>query len=206
MLGRRRTVVRRSSRGSAKELFEAQLAIAESDRPELRPVQRSFDMGPLIQTFLKVYTSDAPLQELRAEIGAFALNADAMSEEEWLPTFGRESNFAAWPERPFICTAIDTVDGALVSWTKDSGVPLGLAVASSCAVPGIVAPVTIGRRRWTAASIDDERATGEGPDKVLVVPVIAPRAAGRRGHRSAIAGAEDELQSAAGAPWAIAGR
>ena len=183
----------------AKELVAAQIAIADGDRPEQRPVQRAFDMGPLIQTFLKVYTSDAPLQELRAEVGAFALKAEAMTEEEWLPTFGRESNFAAWPERSFICTAIDTADGALVTWTKDSGVPLGLAVASSCAVPGIVAPVTINGRRYMDGGMGSTTNAGlaRGYDKVLVVPVVAARA--RPGYENIGARIakrfEDELQS-----------
>jgi len=183
----------------AKELVAAQIAIADGDRPEQRPVQRAFDMGPLIQTFLKVYTSDAPLHELRAEVGAFALSAEAMTEEEWLPTFGRESNFAAWPERSFICTAIDTADGALVTWTKDSGVPLGLAVASSCAVPGIVAPVTINGRRYMDGGMGSTTNAGlaRGYDKVLVVPVVAARA--RPGYENIGARIakrfEDELQS-----------
>lgn len=183
----------------AKELVAAQIAIADGDRAEQRPLQRAFDIGPLIQTFLKVYTSDAPLQELRAEIGAFALNADAMTEEEWLPTFGRESNFASWPERSFICTAIDTADGALVTWTKDSGVPLGLAVASSCAVPGIVAPVTINGRRYMDGGMGSttNAQLAKGYDKVLVVPVVVSRA--RPGFEDIAARIakrfDDELQS-----------
>jgi NTE family protein len=184
---------------SPGELVATQIAIADGDRPEQRAVQRSFDMGPLIQTFLKVYTSDAPLQELRAEVGAFALKAEAMSEEEWLPTFGRESNFTAWPERSFMCTAIDTADGALVTWTKDSGVPMVLAVASSCAVPGIVAPVTINGRRYMDGGIGSttNAQLAKGHDKVLVVPVVASRA--RPGYEDIGARIakrfEDELQS-----------
>ena len=158
------------------ELVAAQIAIADGDRPAQRAAQRNVDIGPLMQMYLKVYSSDAPLQELRAEIGAFALGAGATSEEEWLQAFVRET-FAEWPERPFVCTAIDTADGALVAWTKDSGVPLGLAVASSCAVPGVAAPVTINGRRYMDGGMGSttNAALARGCDKVLVVPVIMSR-------------------------------
>ncbi len=183
----------------ARELYDAQLSIADGDRPEMRPVQRNIDIGPMIQTYLRVYASDAPLQELRAEVGAFALQAPAMSEEEWLPTFGRESNFTSWPERAFVCTAIDTADGALVTWTKDSSVPMSLAVASSCAVPGVVKPVTINGRRYMDGGMGSTTNArfACGYDKVLVVPVVASRArpgSGDIGARMAKR-FEDELQA-----------
>jgi NTE family protein len=143
----------------------------------MRPIQRSFDMGPLLLTFAKMYTSDAPRQELRRELGALSLSAQTMSEEESLGTFGRRSaaGLEAWPERAFICTAIDTADGAFVAWDKESGVPLALAVASSCAVPGIFPPITINGRRYMdggmGSSTNAELA--RGCEKVLVVSVTA---------------------------------
>jgi NTE family protein len=161
----------------AKELFEAQIAIAESDRPDMRPIQRSFDIGPLIQTFAKMYTSDMPREELRKELGALALSSQTMSEEESLATFGRRSaaGLDAWPERRFVCTAVDTADGSFVTWDRESGVPLGLAVASSCAVPGIFPPVTINGHRYMdggmGSSTNAELARGY--DVVLVVSVTA---------------------------------
>jgi NTE family protein len=160
-----------------EELFEAQIAIAEGDRADMRPIQRSFDMGPLLLTFAKMYTSDAPRQELRRELGALSLSAQTMSEEESLGTFGRRSaaGLEAWPERAFICTAIDTADGSFVAWDKESGVPLALAVASSCAVPGIFPPITINGRRYMdggmGSSTNAELARGY--DSVLVVSVTA---------------------------------
>ena len=184
---------------SPADLVASQQAIANGDRPEQRPLQRAFDMGPLTQTFLKVYAADAPLHQTRAEVGAFALHADAMKEEEWLPTFGRESNFSSWPERAFICTAIDTATGELVTWRKDSGVPLGLAIASSCAVPGIVSPITISGRRYMDGGIGSttNAQLAKGYDKVLVVSVVSARS--RPGFEDIGARIakrfEDELQS-----------
>jgi NTE family protein len=45
-------------------------------------------------------------------------------------------------------TAVACDDGALMIWTKDSGVPLVAAVASSCAMPFVCAPTTIAGRRY----------------------------------------------------------
>jgi NTE family protein len=40
------------------------------------------------------------------------------------------------------------VSGTFTSWDKDSGVSLVRAISSSCAVPGIAAPITINGRRY----------------------------------------------------------
>ena len=45
-------------------------------------------------------------------------------------------------------TLWSTADGSLVQWQRSSGVPLPLAVASSCAVPWVYPPVTINGRRY----------------------------------------------------------
>lgn len=183
------------------ELYEAQLSIAESDRPEMRPVQRNIDISPLIQAYVKMYTTDLSPEQFRREVGQFALAADAMPEEEWLPTFGRESNFTSWPERSFTCTAVDAATGEFVSWSKDSGVPLQLAVASSCAVPGVVMPVTINGKRYMDGGMGSGTNAGlaAGYGKVLVVPVFAVGRA-RPGANEAVVARlsqrfEDELQA-----------
>jgi NTE family protein len=85
----------------------------------------------------------------------------------------------SWPERDYACTAIDVSDGSFVVWSRASKVPLGLAVASSCAVPGIVPPVTINGRRYMDGGIGSttNATVASGYDKVLVVAVTQP---GRR--------------------------
>ena len=47
------------------------------------------------------------------EIGAWAAGASAMSEDDFIQTFGRflaELPADAWPERGFACTAVDIAD------------------------------------------------------------------------------------------------
>jgi len=163
------------------ELLAVQRALSEGDRPAQRPLQRPADIAPLIEHFMKLYTSDAPPEQLRAELGAFALQAKTMSEQEWLATFGQmqELGFDAWPERRFICTAVDTADGAFVTWDRDSGVALGRAVASSCAVPGIFPPVTINGRRYMDGGMRSSTNAdlASGYDVVVVVaPTVGVRA------------------------------
>ncbi len=112
--------------------------------------------------------------EVRAEIGAFALGAPTMSEDEFIATFGR--SFAsqpvdAWPERGFACTAVDALTGAFQLWTAESGVGVVRAVASSCSVPGVYPPVTLNGRRYIdggmRSSTNADMATGH--ELVVVV-------------------------------------
>jgi NTE family protein len=156
---------------SAEELYRANLAFRERGDEYRRPV----DLSGLIAKMMELYTSDRPEEELRAGIGAFALAADTVREAEWLSRFGADEDLALdeWPERTYGCTAIDAETGEFVVWTKGSGVPLRLAVASSCAVPGVFPPVTINGRRYidggirTATNAD----IAKGHDRVLIVSV-----------------------------------
>src|SRR2546423_4782117 len=95
-----------------REIYERQLAPEEPGRRE----QRNVDLSGVLGQFIKLYTSDRPAQELRAELGAFALQAETMSEDEWLPGFlPIETQLGdAWPTRRFACTAIDTAGGGIV--------------------------------------------------------------------------------------------
>src|SRR5438067_5707543 len=154
-----------------REVYERQLAPEELGRRE----QRNVHLSGVIAQFIKLYTSDRPAQELRAELGAFALQADTMSEDEWLAGFLPIETLTgeAWPIRRFACTAIDTADGAFVVWDNDSNVPLSLAVASSCAVPGVFPPVTINGHRYMDGGMRSTTNAdlARGYEKVLVVPV-----------------------------------
>jgi NTE family protein len=157
------------------ELLATQHEIA--DRPAPRgTTDGAFDLAPLMQQFIKLYTSDAAPQQLRAEIGAFALQAKtAMTEDEWLATFSLSETFGAdkWPDRQYTCTAVDAETGDFVTWTKDSGVPLVRAIASSCCVPGIFPPITINGRRYIDGGMKSATNAdlAAGYDKVVVVNV-----------------------------------
>jgi NTE family protein len=160
-----------------QELYERQIAPAEPGGRE----QRNIDMSGVIAQFIRLYSSDRPQEELRAEVGAFALQAETMSEDEWIAGFRTIDAVEArtWPTRKFSCTAIDTADGSFMVWNNESDVPLSLAVASSCAVPGVFPPVTINGRRYMDGGLRSTTNAdlARGYVTVLVVAVTASRAA-----------------------------
>ncbi|MBB6142399.1 NTE family protein [Silvibacterium bohemicum] len=97
-------------------------------------------MALLIKAVAEASQSSTPEIQRRA-IGRMALAAPTPSEEESI----RRVNFLAqreWPEN-FRTTAVNVHTGESVVWHSESGVPLELAVASSCALPGVWPPVTI---------------------------------------------------------------
>ena len=128
-------------------------AAAPPKAPDARPAPErpAPNLGPLIKMMGEAQGGARNPQDVRAEIGAFALGADTADEAAYIQTFGR--SFAslpddAWPERDYACTAVDVETGAFQLWTRASGVGITRAVASSCAVPGVYPPVTLKGRRY----------------------------------------------------------
>lgn len=161
--------------------------------------QRPPDLTPLMRMMSEAASGARPAAEVRAEIGAWALAAETISEEAFITSFGRslsELSADAWPKRGYACTAVDAADGAFKLWTRESGVGLARAVASSCSVPGIYPPITIGGRRY----IDGGMRSGtnadmaKGYDLVVVVAIRVAGAAGPAAERARKA-LEGELQS-----------
>jgi NTE family protein len=153
------------------------LAMYEEVDDAEHPSQKPVDFAALIQQFIQLFTSSDAPEKVRAEMGAFALKADTISEAEWLDTFQRLPGMRAtsWPER-FTCTAVDAANGEFVTWDKAAGVPLDVAVASSCTVPGIYPPVTINGRRYIDGGVRSatNADVARGSDVVLIVAVSMP--------------------------------
>ncbi len=154
------------------------IALYETIDDAEHPSQKPVDFAALIQQFIQMFTSGDPPEKIRGDMGAFALKADTISEEEWLDTFRRMPGMAGdvWPDRPFVCTAVDAASGAFVTWDKDAGVPLDRAVASSCTVPGVYPPVTINGRRYIDGGVRSATNAdlAHGYDAVLIVSVTMP--------------------------------
>ena len=133
------------------------------------------DLGPLIKFMMRrPPNSEIPL-ELRAEIGGFALSTKTIPEETFIGNFGSiAGDGEKWP-RGFACTAVDAQDGTFQLWEESSGVELGRAVASSCAVPGIFPPVTIHGRRYMDGGMRSSTNVDlvKGYERVLVVAVLS---------------------------------
>lgn len=163
--------------------------LAEAERPRQAPAKdgearrAAPDMTRLMQLMQEARAGVRPAEAVRAEIGAFALASETVDEQAFIASFGR--SFAglpedAWPERGFACTAVDALTGAFQLWTKDSGIGVTRAVASSCSVPGVYPPVTLNGRRYIdggmRSSLNADMAKGH--DLVLLVQVRGGAMAG----------------------------
>jgi NTE family protein len=174
--------------------------LARPANPERKARERApADLSKLMTLMAEAQGGTRNPAEARAEIGAFALAADTVSEAEFIASFGR--SFAeladdAWPERGFACTAVDAETGAFQFWTRTSGVGVTRAVASSCSVPGIYPPVTLKGRRYIdggmRSSTNADMAAGY--DLVVVVAVRLGAAGGAAMERIA-ARFDEEIES-----------
>ena len=161
----------------------ADAIVADAQSP-VRPISRggrpAADLSKLMRLMAAAQAAERDPEAKRAEVGAYALSADTMDEDEFIASFGRA--FASlpetsWPERGFACTAVDAVTGAFQLWTRESGIGVTRAVASSCAVPGVYPPIRFGGRRWIDGGIrsatNADLASGH---EVVVVISVMPRA------------------------------
>jgi NTE family protein len=139
-----------------------------------------FDPEQMVAAIGALMQGAQSLQELRARIGALALAAQTVSEEDRLNIIASRLPRHDWPERRLLITGVDTADGEFAVWDKDSGVPLMMAVAASCAVPGIWPPVTIDGRRYMDGGVrstnNADLAAGNDP-----VVILAPYTIGLSG-------------------------
>lgn len=157
------------------------------------------DLSKLMQLMGEAQSGLRNPAEVRAEIGAFALGAQTMDEDAFLESFGRSFSSLpvdAWPDRGFACTAVDAVSGGFQLWTKESGVGVVRAVASSCSVPGVYPPVTLNGRRYIdggmRSSTNADMASGY--DLVVVVALRLGGAGGAVGERIA-ARLDEEIET-----------
>lgn len=136
----------------------------------------TIDLSALMGAFADQPPATGPLPpEVCARIGQMALAAPTEPEESRLAAISARLPIQEWSERKLLITTIDAADGRFVVWDKASGVPLLLAVASSCAVPIIYPPITIDGRRY----IDGGIRSGTNADLACGYPlvvIIAPMA------------------------------
>lgn len=114
-----------------------------------------------------------------AAVGRLALAASTVDEVAYLQRFALLAD-QPWPARALRITAVDAQTGSFHAWGADDGVPLHLAVAANCAVPGLFPPVTIAGRRYMDGGMrsDTSADLAAGYDQVLVVAPIGPSGLG----------------------------
>lgn len=130
-------------------------------------------LGALMEQMIALNIYEGTPEEGRARLGQFALAQDVGPEERFTALFA-DLGGADWPAT-FSCTAVSATTGEFVVWNQDSGVDLQLAVASSCCVPGIFPPITIGDDRYIdggmRSALNADLAAGH--DQVLVVSCMS---------------------------------
>jgi NTE family protein len=185
--------------------------LAEADRPRAdpppvdgRPAQQTAapNLALLFQKMQEAAAGTRDPQEVRKEIGAFALSAQTVDEATFIRGFGRSLSQAqaeSWPTaRDYACTAVDAETGEFVVWTAESKVGLAKAVASSCSVPGVFPPITINGRRYIDGGMRSATNADLAKGHDLVV-ILALRIASMTGSGSTPLDREIETLKAGGA-------
>ena len=117
-------------------------------------------------------------QSIRTEIGEWALKVrPVISESQFVASYHRRFPEEEWPGRAYECISVEAADGSLRVWDRSSGVPLDVAVASSCALPGVFAPVTISGHRYMDGGVRSvtNADLARGCKRALVLaPTIGP--------------------------------
>jgi NTE family protein len=148
-------------------LYALQLQPIEQTKEQVVP----FDFVALGRVFTAgAGAEDA--QTARARVGAAALAIKTMPEAARLEIVAARLPVQEWPHKQRLAiTAVDTQTGAWVIFDRISAVPLALAVAASCAVPGIYPPVTIGGHRYMDGGVRSvtNADIAKGARRVLIV-------------------------------------
>lgn len=113
------------------ELFQRQL---EPDANEISP---HIDVETLTQVYSNMRGGGTQTDEQRRAIGEIALNASTADWPTRRAVIQGRVGTDEWPAGNLVLTTIDAHTGEFITWTKDSGVGLIDAVASSCAVAGV---------------------------------------------------------------------
>lgn len=116
--------------------------------PPAAPPASGAGMEPMLAALALLFDPALDPAEARRRIGELALAARNVPSEEQAREVFERLPIHHWPERPLKITCVDARTGGFVVWDRDSGVPLVRAVASSCAVPCVFPPVTIGDGRY----------------------------------------------------------
>ncbi len=161
-------------RGSVEELYAAQSTPLDDT---IKPPE----MLPLMAAFAKAKLFSRTVDAERRSLGKSARAAKVAGEQAWLDAIAsflpRHDKYTVtnWPERDLLLTAVDAESGELVTWTRASGVPLPVAVASSCAVPCVYPLVHIGGRAYMDGGMGSptNATLASGYDLVVIADPLA---------------------------------
>ncbi|MBP2321208.1 NTE family protein [Kibdelosporangium banguiense] len=169
-----------TSAGSAVAAAVGQIPLAEAFErqiaPDPEPTGGGRRPGPSIDKLMKIFgvLQALPPEQARRKLGEIALTAETMPEEIWVQAIGSVLPSAEWPSRNIGAVAVDAESGETHVFTRESGVDLVLAVAASCAVPGVYPPVTIDGRRYMdggARTTTNADLVAEYDEIIVIAPI-----------------------------------
>lgn len=141
---------------------------------------------PTMVDIFGLWTSgDEMTPEVAAKIVAMSAEVAATDEAAWVGQIGALLGTDEWPDGDLRVSSVGA-DGHRKLWSADDGVPLGRAVAASCAVPGIFPPVTLQGTRhvdggvWSGGHADG--LLGTGVDRaVFIGPLVGDQGVSKVG-------------------------
>lgn len=173
--------------GVAPQELMAEITVEgqEPYHPDMQLPHDKFAMA-----LMKILQSARTAAEVRSEFGALALNMEVDGDETVLRQIAaKHLPGIEWPQQRMLIPAIDAETGEFTVFNRDSGVQLVDAIAASCAIPGVWAPVTIGSRKYIDAIVRSpiNADLAAGCERVVVIAPI-PEIRGLPG-----AGLEEQL-------------
>ncbi|WP_430784127.1 patatin-like phospholipase family protein [Actinoplanes sp. G11-F43] len=156
--------------------LRAAVAAQQVEVPAAKPGSRTASGGSRWLTAMAVLMDPSvPPREARARVGAMALTADTQDEAAYLDRMRGLIPVSDWPDRDLRVTVVDTADGRDLTLDAASGVPLLHAVSASCAVPGLMPPVTIDGRRYMDGGVRLGAGAdfAKGADRLVVIAPMA---------------------------------
>jgi NTE family protein len=151
-----------------RERYEAQLTPPDGE------IAAVLGRGLMLRFAFAMIGSRTP-QRVRQRMGRLATHtATKDSEADRIAVIESRLPVKEWPERRLLITAVDTETGGFRAFDRDAGVPLVMAVAASCAVPGVWPPVTINGRRYMDGGVRSSANAdlAAGYDRVVVLAPI----------------------------------
>jgi len=152
------------------DLYAAQLA------PRSAEIPVDIDLEQFVAELQAATAGATSMADVRRRIGAFALAAQTVPEDDRRAVMAARLPNHEWPDRDLRVIAVTAATGERVVFTRECGVGLVDAVAASCAVPGVWPPMTVSGTRyvdggvWSGANAD----LAAGADRVLVLsPTLA---------------------------------
>jgi NTE family protein len=170
---------RLAGRMSPSELTTAALTRFEGPSPKSPDIPPPRDLTFLVRSLEQLDAGKLSEQSVGVEVGKWALKVPPIvGEAEFVASFERRFPQPSWPSRAYECVSVDALDGSLRAWNQSSEVPLALAVASSCALPGFFAPVTIDGHRYMdggARSATNADLARGCKTAIVLAPTVGPR-------------------------------